>query len=264
MTKSTDLIGITEAYYRSRARLILLDYDGTLVPFEVDRDLIIPDSKVKNLVSLLANDSKNTVVLISGRDQGYLDIHWSSLPITLVAEHGGFYKNQNEDWHEMFSYSADWIPKTLVALNALTVQYKGSSIEQKRYSIAWHYRAIKDSITESGKRQILAAIRSLPERHHFQIYDCEFTIELRTNGIDKGTFTSHWASNKFHDFVMAIGDGQTDEDLFKILGNKAYSIKIGKSNTSEAVYHLNNQTEVLPFLQSILDFESVVKLSRVD
>jgi len=264
MTKSIDLNKVTEAYYRSRARLILLDHDGTLVPFEIHHDLTMPDSKVKSLLHLLASDPKNSVVLISGRDRVYLDTQWSNFPITLVAEHGGFYKTQNESWKAMFSYSVDWIPKTLAALNALTVQYKGSYIEEKVYSIAWHYRAIKESITESSKRQILAAIRSLPERDRFQIYDCEFTIELRTIGIDKGSFTSHWASNKYHDFVMAIGDGQTDEDLFRILGKKAYSIKVGKSNTSEAVYHVNNQTEVLPFLQSILDFESVVKISRVD
>ena len=119
-------------------------------------------------------------------------------------------------------------------------------------------------MTESDKRQLLAAIRSLPERDRFQINDCEFTIELRTIGIDKGSFTSHWASNKYHDFVMAIGDGQTDEDIFRILAEKGFSIRVGKSNTSEAIYHLNGQSEVLPFLQSILDFESVVKISRVD
>jgi trehalose 6-phosphate synthase/phosphatase len=261
MTKSIDLNRITEAYYRSKARLILLDYDGTLVPFEMHQDTTIPDSNVRNLLCLLAGDPKNSVVLISGRGKEYLDTQWSNLLITLVAEHGGFYRNQNEDWREMFSCSVDWIPKTLAALNALTLQFKGSYIEEKVYSIAWHYEGIKDGVMESAKRQVLAAIRSLPVRDRFQIYDNEFTIELRTIGIDKGSFTSHWASNKFHDFVMAIGNGQTDEDLFKILGEKAYSIRVGRSNTSEAIYHLNDQMEVLPFLQSILAFERVVKLS---
>ena len=259
MTKSIDLNKITEAFYRSRSRLILLDYDGTLVPFESDPQHTRANAKVKWLLYSLACDSKNSVILISGRDKDYLDSQWRNPPMTMVAEHGGFYKTNQDDWRKMFSVSADWIPKTLSSLMALTAQYEGSFVEEKTYSIAWHYRAIKEKITDADKRQILAAIRSLPERQHFKIYDCEFTIELRTIGIQKGAFVSLWASGKYFDFIMAIGDGQTDEDLFKILDKKAYSIKVGSSNTSEAVYHLTSQAEVLPFLQSILDFGTIIR-----
>jgi hypothetical protein len=63
---------------------------------------------------------------------------------------------------------------------------------------------------------------------------------------------------------MAIGDGQTDEDLFKILDKTAYSIRVGISNSSQAVYHLPSQTDVIPFLQSILDFGSEIRKSEFE
>lgn len=257
MTKIIDLNRLMEDYGTSKARIILLDYEGTLVPFDLHHELARPSPYVKESLYQLATDPKNNVVLISGREKEYLDAQWWSLPITLVAEHGGYYRGYNDDWREMFSRSDAWISKTLPALNALALHYEGSIVESKSYSIAWHYRAIKDKVTEEDKRQILSAIRTLPEHDHFQIYDSEFDIELRTVGIDKGSFVSHWIGNRHHDFIMAIGDDQTDEDLFKILGKEAYSIKVGRSLNSHANFHLLDQKDVLPLLQTILEFERV-------
>jgi len=256
MTKDIDVNKIIEAYYSSRTRLILLDYDGTLVPSELNSEQTNADSKLTSLLYSMTSDPKNSVVLISGRDMKYLDSQWTNPPITIVAEHGGFYKSKGESWREMFSFSVSWIPKTISALEALAARYEGSFVEEKTYSIVWNYRSIKEKLTEGDKRQILAALRTLPERQNFNICECEFAIELRTIGVQKGAFTALWASNRSYDFIMAIGDGQTDEDLFKILDKTAYSIKVGRSNSSEAVYHLTSQRDVIPFLQSILDFGS--------
>jgi trehalose 6-phosphate synthase/phosphatase len=264
MTKEVDLKKISEAYHGSRSRLILLDYDGTLVPSEIDSDRTMADSKLLSLLRSMTSDPKNNVVLISGRDKKYLDSQWPDPPMTIVAEHGGFYKNKHDSWRQMFSFSADWIPKSVSALEALAVRYQGSIVEEKAYSIVWNYRSMKEKLTEDDKRQILAAIRTLPERRNFKICDCEFAIELRTIGVQKGAFTALWTSNKYFDFIMAIGDGQTDEDLFKILDKTAYSIKVGKSNSSNAVYHLANQAEVFPFLQSILDFGSKIRKTKLE
>lgn len=257
MTKSIEPARIVSDYQKSKSRLILLDYDGTLVPSDFRYDHAKPDSRIKELLGQLASDPKNDIILISGRDKEHLDAQWQNVPITLVAEHGGYYRNPSEAWQNVFSFRTDWVPKILSALNALSFQYEGTFVELKNYSVAWHYGAIKDKITADDKRQILAAIRSLPERKYFDIYDGEFTIELRTIGVDKGSFISHWASHKSYDFIMALGDGLTDEDMFKILGKDAYSIKIGRSNNSSANYHLKDQTEVAPFLQMIIYAEIV-------
>ena len=87
---------------------------------------------------------------------------------------------------------------------------------------------------------------------HFLIMDNEFTIELRTPGIDKGTFIARWVGNKYYDFILAIGDSQTDEDVFQILGKDAYSIRVGMSPFSSANFYLELQRDVLPFLQTLV------------
>ena len=264
MTRPIDLEKLTWNYNTANSRLILFDYDGTLVPFEVHPRLTKPDVHVISLLNTIAADRRNHVILISGRDKEHLEASLSNLPIVLVAEHGAYYRNPGNVWRAMFSISGEWTQKALPALKALAFQYDGSFLEHKTYSLAWHYRAIAGKITESDKRQILAAIRSLPEHEHFLVYDAEFTIELRTPGIDKGSFVARWVGNRNYDFVMAIGDGHTDEDLFKIFGKESYTIKVGKSDNSAANFHIRSQDDVLPFIHKLLnlgrEFDKKVKV----
>lgn len=253
MTKALDIIKLMNDYNKAVARLILLDYDGTLVPFDLHPNLTRPSSNAKTILRQLSADTKSQIVLISGRDNENLEAYWGDLNIILAAEHGGFFKIPNGLWMKQYSYTDtnNWILNATSALHALAFQYEGSFVELKSFSVAWHYRAIADKVTESDKRQIHAAIRALPNQNNFLIYDSEYTLELRTRGIDKGTSIARWLGNKRFDFIMAIGDSQTDEDLFKIFGEEVYTIKVGKQNNTAANYYLPSQKEVLPFLQKL-------------
>ncbi len=252
---------IDSDYVRAKSRLILLDYDGTLIPFDDDPTDSKPSSWTKSILRSLAADSRNCVVLISGREKEHLEAFCGDVQIILVAEHGAFYRQFNSDWKSMFSPSVLWMPQALAALNALSFQYQGSFVERKNYSIAWHYRAIADRVTQPEKRQILAALRSLPMHNHFTICDSELTIELRSPGIDKGSFVARWMGDQYFDFIMAIGDSQTDEDLFDILDQNSYSVRVGESDQSSAKFYVENQRAVLPLLQRISQTE-IVELKK--
>lgn len=147
----------------------------------------------------------------------------------------------------------DWKKKVLPLLQTLAFQYNGSIVEEKRYSIAWHFRATQNLVSESDKNQILATIRALPHQD-FTIYQEDLTLELRTPGIDKGSFAARWMRYRHYDFVIAIGDGSTDEDLFKTLGENCYTVKVGESRSSAARFYLTDQKDVLPFLKQIISF----------
>jgi trehalose 6-phosphate synthase/phosphatase len=54
-----------------------------------------------------------------------------------------------------------------------------------------------------------------------------------------------------YDFIMAIGDDTTDEDMFKALPETAYTIKIGKMS-QVARYNLRSQSKTLPFLRKLI------------
>ena len=54
-----------------------------------------------------------------------------------------------------------------------------------------------------------------------------------------------------YDFVMAVGDDKTDEDMFRALEGKAFTIKIGPGNTM-AKYNLADHREVINFLADLV------------
>jgi trehalose 6-phosphate synthase/phosphatase len=252
MTTPINTKDVSLDYNMAGSRLILLDYDGTLVPFELHPDLARPDERLMRLMIALASDPKNHVVIISGRDRKQMENTWHPVPVVLAAEHGGFYMHPGGAWRTMFSLSGEWTKAAAPALKALTFQYDGSIFEQKEYSLAWHYRAIEHRITEMDRKQIMAALRALPCYKNFIIYDGDCTIELRTPGVDKGSFVAGWIGIRHYDFVLALGDGRTDEDLFHVLGEKSYSIKVGSSAYSAANFNLERQGDVVPFLETLV------------
>ena len=123
---------IRRHYQRSRKRCLLLDYDGTLVPFTRLPSEAAPDNAVRELLARLSSDNRNHVVVISGRDISSLD-HWlGELPVTLVAEHGASFKmRRNSTWQQMVSVSDLWKDEIRRIMQLFVLRCAGSFIEEK-------------------------------------------------------------------------------------------------------------------------------------
>ncbi len=70
--------------------------------------------------------------------------------------------------------------------------------------------------------------------------------------------------SKTYDFTMAIGDSETDEDLFKLLDSGAFSIRVEESAASSARYHLPDQKAVIPFLENLLSVNKYIIESHLN
>ena len=244
---------LLDQYTKSKNRVLFIDYDGTLMPFNPNPEAASPTPEIKTLLSVLASDRSNQVIIISGRNKETLENWLGNLYLTLVAEHGGFYKEPNKEWEPCFERPTTWKERILPSLYALQFQYEGTFIEEKHYSLAWHYRSIADKINETDRSQILSAIRSLPAKNEFLVYDEDCTLELRSSGIDKGRFAGLYILRKEQcDFVLAIGDGKTDEDLFDAVNGNGYTIRVGSSTNSKAKYFIDKQEAVTSFFTKII------------
>jgi trehalose 6-phosphate synthase/phosphatase len=82
-------------------RHLLLDYDGTLVPFAKHPGEAMPDHNLLRLLSALASDSKTDLTIISGRSVSTLQQWFQTLPINLVAEHGASIRHPDGEWSMM-------------------------------------------------------------------------------------------------------------------------------------------------------------------
>lgn len=257
---------ISKKFIHSTSRLILLDYDGTLVPFNETPQETRPPHRVLSVLYSLGMNSRNKVVLISGRDMKYLEFYFEQMPVTLVAEHGGFCKDPGMAWTAIneTTNGTDWIMEAGKALQALTFQYEGSFVEWKEFSVTWHYRALKDRLSSDDKEQIITALKRLRNAAHFVVTDNHFTLELRTPGVSKDAYLRKYCSHMNvtpFDFIMAMGDSLTDEDLFRHLGPDSFTIKVGPDHESNAHYFIESQSAVLPLLEGLSKLEKYRSLN---
>ena len=84
-----------------------------------------------------------------------------------------------------------------------------------------------------------------------QVLPGDKVIEVKNVEINKGRAAINWLQDRHYDFVMAIGDDHTDEDIFKALPEETISIKVG-SQVSAARYYLRNFHEVRQFLATLV------------
>jgi trehalose 6-phosphate synthase/phosphatase len=238
-------------YHGSKNRCLLLDYDGTLVPFTRIPSEAAPDGAVRDLLTRLAADPKNHVVIISGRDVSSLDRWLGNLPISLVAEHGASYRLRNGVWQQMVSVSDLWKDEIRRIMQLFVLRCAGSFVEEKTNTIAWHYRNTQTGLGFSRSRDLLNTLSQLTQNTTLQVIDGNKVVEVRIAGFDKGATALKIVNEQDPDFVLCMGDDTTDEDMFKALEGEAYTIKIN-SGASAAQYTILSQQRVVPLLNAFI------------
>jgi trehalose 6-phosphate synthase/phosphatase len=68
--------------------------------------------------------------------------------------------------------------------------------------------------------------------------------------VNKGRAVARWLGRKQWDFILAIGDDWTDEDMFDVLPDSAYSKKVGLS-ASKARFNIDSQDDVRGLLKEL-------------
>lgn len=99
-TPALDKSKLLSQYLKAKKRLFMFDYDGTLTPIVKDPQAAIPSDRVLRTLKTLASDPQNSVWIISGRDQAFLDEWMGHISeLGLSAEHGSFMREpKSEEW----------------------------------------------------------------------------------------------------------------------------------------------------------------------
>lgn len=239
-----------EDYRKASRRLIFLDYDGTLVRFFNDPKAAFPPKEVKETLRLLSADDKNEIVIISGRDRKTLLEWFGSLPISLVAEHGAWLKRKKEDWTMIGPLANSWKPDLLPLMEMYVDRLPGSFLEEKEFSLAWHYRPCDPELASIRAKELVDYLVDFTSNIDVQVLHGNKVVEVRCAGVNKGAAALAWLKQAKFDFILAIGDDWTDEDLFKILPDNAFSVRVGISN-SYARFNLYSYREVIELLKKL-------------
>jgi len=244
---------IAQEYRKASRRIIFLDYDGTLVPFFKYPEMAVPDERVLAQLKRLAADVKNTIVIVSGRKQEFLDKWFGDLPIVLVAEHGAFIRTPPTGWTSEVDADQAWKLQVLPVLQRYADRCTGAFTEEKSLSLVWHYRNADPGISLLRSQELKDELRELVSHEsRLQIVEGHKVIEVKKSGYDKGTVALKLLALAAYDFLLAIGDDKTDEDLFRALPEQALTVKIGVM-ASLAKYNLADQQGVVRLVNHLLE-----------
>lgn len=252
---------LMQQYGAATQRTLLLDYDGTLVPFVGDPKLAQPDAEVMELLVSLSADPANEVVIVSGRTRAELEEWFGRLPVSLVAEHGVWLRPKGAAWHMLKTINTDWKSKVRPILQLHMDRLPGALLEEKEFSLAWHYRRADPEQGSMRAKELMDDLSAYTRNIDIQVLEGNKVIEVRNTGVTKGTAAQEWLARQPTDFILAIGDDWTDEDLFRALPSTAFSVRVGLANTA-ARYHLSNHTAVRRILRELCEAQKEKQISQ--
>jgi len=241
---------LTSAFQHSDKALFLLDYDGTLVPFSPKPMEAMPGANLLRLLEELTKNPRNEVVLISGRDKDTLESWFGGLDVGLVAEHGMWIKERGGGWETIETLTSDWKEEVYPILESWVDRTPGSFIEEKGFSLVWHYRKANPRLGQLRARELMNNLSNTIATLNLQVLEGSKVVEVKNTDINKGRTASRWISRKKWDFILALGDDWTDEDTFRVLPSTAWSIKVG-FGASAARFSLSSPSKATSLLRKL-------------
>ncbi len=247
---------LVESFRTASRRLLLFDYDGTLVPFHGHPALAAPDQEIRRQLQDLAAEPRNIVVIVSGRSAETLQNWLGGVGAHLVAEHGG--RTRGPDASAWVAAEAEipegWKEDVRPLLQLFVDRTPGSEIEEKSQALVWHFRRSDPELGSLRAKELTDTLEGYVANTPLQILQGDRVVEVKPSGISKGRAVQPWiGAQPPPAFVLAVGDDVTDEDLFAALPESGWAVKVGRADRTVARYSLPGVEEVRRLLARLLE-----------
>lgn len=239
-----------DGYKKAKKRIIILNYDGTLVPITSSPKKARPGPEQLDLLKNLHQSNRTDIVIISGRAREDLESWLGNTPINLTAEHGTWIREaMQREWQLFKPLSSQWKEEIIPILEMYSDRLPGAYVVDRGYSVSWHFHKADIEQASFLSREVSDHLLSITTNIGVQVLAGKKVIEVCNSGINKGELAMHWLSRKDYDFVLAMGAGWSDELLFQTLPKHAWSIRVGVIKTA-AGHVIKTQPEAIELLKS--------------
>jgi trehalose 6-phosphate synthase/phosphatase len=249
---------LIEAYKQADRRLLLLDYDGTLVPFAPTPEAARPDEELITILNGLKHKDRNNVVVISGRDAETLEGWLGSAGIDLVAEHGARYrKDGDKQWKEAEEITVgNWKEELRPVFDVFVDRTPGALLEEKGHALVWHYRRAEPGLGSQRAAELTETLEGYVANTSLHILQGHKVVEVKPSMVSRGRAAHPWLQAKpGFGFVLAFGDDVTDEALFEAIPEDQWSVKVGIPERSTARFFVSDPQEVRQLLRDLNDVD---------
>lgn len=226
--------------------LLAFDYDGTLAPIVAERDQARMRARTADLLARVCR--LYPCAVISGRSrQDTLQLVASAGVLHVIGNHG------LEPGPCLAQFERQVMDARRI-LEPLVAGVPGVEIEDKRYSLAIHYR--KANHKHQARTAIRAALGALPVR--MRAVPGKRVINLvSAQAPNKGHALLTLLQAEGTDKALYVGDDYTDEDVFETEQPKRlFTVRIGRSRSTAAAYFLRHQGEMDRLLSELIALRS--------
>ncbi len=242
-----------------KKKVLLLDYDGTLVPLMPLPELAVPDPRLLSLLVQLGSMPGVEVHIVSGRTRDSLSGWLGELPVTIHAEHG-YWTRRDGEWVAERPLDSSWREPVLDTMLRKVASTPGSFVEEKTTGLAFHYRACDPSLVAEKVNQLRDDLTRLQTEHEFDLLPGSKILEARMRGVSKARVVERVASTlNQSDLLLVAGDDRTDEEMFAAAPSWAVTVHVGRARTC-AEFRVDDPWA----LRELLDQLTIEDLREVD
>jgi trehalose 6-phosphate synthase/phosphatase len=244
-----------ESFRVAATRWILLDYDGIVALAEHPGRAAPGDDLLGDLAKLSAGQGCR-VALISGGSRENLDRWFGHIAsLTIFAEHGSVMRlAEQSEWLCIHpSLPADWKPRVRPILEHFVDRTPGSFVEERDYSLVWHYRKSEPGFGEWLANELVSTLEDLLADTDLRAKRGKKSVEVRSVWASKQAAVRRLAGLwPTPDFCLALGDDSADEDLFQALPERSCTVRVGPGS-SIAHYSLPDSEGVRGLLTALVE-----------
>ena len=251
--------------HNSQTRLLALDYDGTLAPFQVEPMKAYPLPGIRELLAEINESDDTRLAILSGRPLQELEMFLGDLKIIMVGSHGFEIKKAKGD---IIVENPSHIQMTGLAKALKIAERTGFNhkLEVKVASVAFHTRGMDPSTASHLEQQLIHDWSILSSFHNVECRKFNGGVEIRALGINKGdSILALVGEQPRGSLNVYVGDDNTDEDAFSQLSEcgLGIGIKVGSPEVpTSALGFLADCEGVKSFLETWCGITSKKKFGR--
>lgn len=238
----------------SHRLVLLLDYDGTLVPIKKTPSRAVLSNRMREILRRILKHRRISLGLVTGRSLSNIRRLVRLKGVFLIANHGFETWLDEKIWvHPHAKRCLPVLDKVFLSLKKKLNSLRGVFIEHKQYSLTIHYRNVPARHVPLVRRRVKDVIS--PYSGNLRTTVGKKVLEIRP-GISWGK--GHAISRVLQlmrlrrkPAIIYIGDDTTDEDAFLVLKKDAVTIRVGRRRDTKAKYFVRNIAEVKRLLEVI-------------